>query len=39
MNIDTSIRQFLTGQSAKAYEIFGAHADHQYGKDGIVFRV
>lgn len=39
MNIDTSIRQFLTGQSAKAYEVFGAHADHQYGKDGISFRV
>lgn len=39
MNIDTSIRQFLTGQSAKAYEVFGAHADHQYDKDGISFRV
>lgn len=39
MNIDQAIQAFLTGQSAKAYEVFGAHPVHKYDKDGIEFRV
>ena len=39
MNIEQQIREFLTGQSAKAYQVFGSHPAHKYGQDGIEFRV
>ena len=39
MNLDTQIRQYLTGQSAKAYHVFGAHSAHKFGQDGTEFRV
>ena len=39
MNIEQQIREFLTGQSAKAYQVFGSHPVHKYGQDGIEFRV
>ena len=35
MNIEQQIREFLTGQSAKAYQVFGSHPAHKYGQDGI----
>ena len=39
MNTDKEIRRYLTGESAEAYHIFGAHQAHEYGQDGVEFRV
>lgn len=39
MNLEKEIRRFLSGQSAEAYRVFGAHSAHQFGQDGIEFRV
>lgn len=39
MNTEQQIRDFLTGQSAKAYQVFGSHPVHKYDQDGFEFRV
>lgn len=39
MNADKQIRRFLTGQSATAYRVFGAHFTHKFGQDGVEFCV
>lgn len=39
MNPDIQIHRYLTGQSARAYHVFGAHSAHKFGQDGTEFRV
>ena len=39
MNADKEIHRYLTGESAKAYHVFGAHPTHKYDQDGVEFRV
>ncbi len=39
MNEERLIREFLTGQGAQAYRVFGSHPAHKYDQDGYEFRV
>lgn len=39
MNPDKIIQQYLSGQSAEGYRVFGSHAAHKYNQDGVEFRV
>lgn len=39
MNTEKIIRQYLSGQSAEGYRVFGAHPVRKYDQDGIEFRV
>lgn len=39
MNPDKQIHRYLTGQSARAYRVFGAHPTRKFGQDGVEFYV